>query len=114
MGANSGKYLEALLQFVKDSWHSINSGVSFPDSEQWQIADYECNSNSNWRTWLWCFFVVCIQIAYQMILIWFYPMGILNKKGVLLKRQLKEKKTILIIDESYNKIKILVYIYFII
>ena len=40
MGANRGKYLEALLQFVKDSWHSINSGLSFSDSKQWQIVDH--------------------------------------------------------------------------
>ena len=40
MGANRGKYLEALLQFVKDSWDLINSGFSFLDSKQWQIVNH--------------------------------------------------------------------------
>ena len=57
------------------------------------------------------FFVVCMQIAYQMILNCIFWMRILNKKGISLKRQLKQN-TILIIYESCNKIKILVYIHF--
>ena len=40
MGANREIYLEALLRFVKDSWQLINKGVSFPDSEQWQLVNY--------------------------------------------------------------------------
>ena len=34
MGVNRDIYLEALLQFVKDSWNIIHNGLSFPDSEQ--------------------------------------------------------------------------------
>ena len=37
MGVNRDIYLEALLQFVKDSWNIIHNGLSFPDSEQWNL-----------------------------------------------------------------------------
>ena len=29
-----------MLRFVKDSWNTIHNGLSFPDSEQWNLVHH--------------------------------------------------------------------------
>ena len=109
MGTNREMYLEALLRFVKDSWQLINNGISFPDSEQWQLVDYTDDipiQNKEHDCGVFCcMYADCISNNRELN----FSYEIIQQKRLLLKWRLKQK-TILIIDESYNKIKFLLFI----